>query len=274
MKLWAVRYELRAIDAVRFPPGKAGNVFRGALGLMLQRVAGREEGARLFEPHRSDGPSGLADPPRPFVLRVAHLDGRTLGPGRRFAIRLHLFDTNNPAVDVWTRAMEGIAAEGIGPGRGRCALERSTPQRIELSLAAVNADRIRVLFLTPTELKAGGVLARPEMQVLFARARDRVAMLGSLYGGATPDIDFHALGEMARQVRVTAEDLRYHDVERSSGRTGQTHPLGGFTGWVDYEGPLGALVPYLEAAAWTGVGRQTVWGKGQIAVERPKAPAV
>jgi hypothetical protein len=30
---------------------------------------------------------------------------------------------------------------------------------------------------------------------------------------------------------------------------------------------MAEFLPYLEAARWTGVGRQTVWGKGEIAVE-------
>ena len=37
-------------------------------------------------------------------------------------------------------------------------------------------------------------------------------------------------------------------------------------GVAEYEGELGEFVPFLEAAQWTGVGRQTVWGKGAIRV--------
>ncbi len=55
--------------------------------------------------------------------------------------------------------------------------------------------------------------------------------------------------------------------ERRSGRTGKTHPIGGFIGSADYEGELAEFLPFLEAARWTGVGRQTVWGKGEISVE-------
>ena len=56
---------------------------------------------------------------------------------------------------------------------------------------------------------------------------------------------------------------------RHSSRTGQTHSIGGFTGVAEYEGDLTEFVPYLEAAAWTGVGRQTVWGKGEIRTSMP-----
>jgi len=35
---------------------------------------------------------------------------------------------------------------------------------------------------------------------------------------------------------------------------------------VEYEGDLTEFVPYLRAARWTGVGRQTAWGKGAIEI--------
>lgn len=52
------------------------------------------------------------------------------------------------------------------------------------------------------------------------------------------------------------------EIERLSLRTRQSHSLGGFVGEVEFEGGLSRFVPYLRAGEWTGVGRQTVWGKG------------
>ncbi len=65
--------------------------------------------------------------------------------------------------------------------------------------------------------------------------------------------------------------MSWADVQRRSSKTGQKHSLGGFTGWVDYEGEYSKFLPWVQAARWTGVGRQTVWGKGSIeaAVDRP-----
>jgi hypothetical protein len=67
---------------------------------------------------------------------------------------------------------------------------------------------------------------------------------------------------------MTRCEIRDVDAMRRSSRTGQVHPIGGFVGEAEYEGELGEFVPYLKVAKWTGVGRQTVWGKGEIAVER------
>ena len=47
-----------------------------------------------------------------------------------------------------------------------------------LSRAQEN-QRLRVRFLTPTELKGGD---EPEFGVLIARVRDRISMLRALYG--------------------------------------------------------------------------------------------
>ena len=44
------------------------------------------------------------------------------------------------------------------------------------------------------------------------------------------------------------------------------HPIGGFTGTAEYVGDLAEFLPWLRAARWVGVGRQTVWGKGDVRV--------
>jgi CRISPR/Cas system endoribonuclease Cas6 (RAMP superfamily) len=61
-------------------------------------------------------------------------------------------------------------------------------------------------------------------------------------------------------------ELHWEQVSRRSGRTGQVHSIGGFTGEAVYEGALAEFVPWLRAARWVGVGRQTVWGKGDVRV--------
>jgi hypothetical protein len=65
---------------------------------------------------------------------------------------------------------------------------------------------------------------------------------------------------------MTRCEIQHVDIVRRSSRTGQIHPIGGFVGDAEYEGELTEFVPVLSAAQWTGVGRQTVWGKGAIAV--------
>jgi hypothetical protein len=243
--------------------------------------------ARMFEPSISAVlPSGLKQPPRPFVFRASHLDGRTFGPGERFYFDLHVFEMRYPALPYFVQTFEEAAREGFGTGRGRVGLEAvcrldsngepaaiahrdAIPEPIVICLCpdAVPVRRARIRFVTPTELKSSQALtATPEFATLFGRARDRVSTLRALYGEGPLPIDFKHMGERARGVRMTRCDLRQVDVNRRSSRTAQTHSIGGFVGEAEYAGELAEFIPLLRAARWTGVGRHTVWGKGELHV--------
>jgi hypothetical protein len=250
--------------------------------------------ARVFEPQaaRGEGPSGLVDWPRPFVFRAAHLDGRTLVPEEPFHFDVHNFDVRDPALPYFVLAFAQLAREGLGPGRGRADLtsvdqldlnearvaqvfdgeqfrmrELAAPNVVDLSETPERVSRLRVRFVTPTELKAGHQLAdRPEFGILFGRLRDRISNLRALYGAGPLEIDFSAMGDRAAAVRMTRCELRQTEVDRLSSRTGQRHPLGGSVGEAEYEGELAEFLPYLRLGKWVGVGRQTVWGKGEMEV--------
>jgi hypothetical protein len=123
-------------------------------------------------------------------------------------------------------------------------------------------------FLTPTELKSEHrIVESPDFKVLFGRARDRLSTLSAAYGHGPLAIDFQGLGQQAAKVRLIRSELRTIHRERRSSRTGMIHSIGGLVGWAEYEGDLAPFVPYLQAARWTGIGRQTVWGKGEIEVQ-------
>lgn len=214
-------------------------------------------------------PSGLEEPPRPFVLRAAHLNGRRFERGETFAVDVNIFDLRAGLLAALEEAFAQLAVTGLGPGRATVELvrpARSSVVEIDLAARMESAGRIRIFYRTPTELKGSSARDEVPFGVLFARIRDRVAMLCNLYGEAPLAIDFKALGERANQVRAINCDLVYHDVSRLSSRTGAVHGIGGFTGTVEYEGDVAEFLPYLRAAWWTGAGRHAVWGNGVIEV--------
>jgi hypothetical protein len=288
--LQSVRFHFSARDAIQFPQGQAGNIWRGALGGVFRQIACAPECpgragtnirecalrssctyAQVFEPAAiSSGPSGMADWPRPFVIRAGHLSECVLQPGAPFWLSVNLFDARNPPVEHFTRAFERLVDAGLGSNGARASLVSvdQSPVTVPLEPRTEGVSRIRVEFSTPTELKSGArIVKQPEFAVLFARARDRVSSLRALYGAGPLDVDFRGLGERSRAVRIARCQLRQVEVDRRSSRTGQRHGIGGFVGVVDYEGDLAEFLPYLQAAHWTGVGRHCSWGNGELSTE-------
>ncbi|HVY91689.1 MAG TPA: CRISPR system precrRNA processing endoribonuclease RAMP protein Cas6 [Bryobacteraceae bacterium] len=258
---YPLRLEFTAREPLFFPPGKAANTLRGALGTALDE--------KLFAPIAAGGPSGLADPPRPFVFRARHLDGCSIQSGEVFHFDLNVFTAD---IEPFVNAFGALSEQGIGPGRGRIHLDRVrrlAPVCVRLDVRETGRSKLRVEFLTPTELKhEGQIAAEPEFPILLARVRDRISTLRSLYGAGPIEIDFQAIGARAAAIRMARCETRQVEVNRRSSRTGQTHSIGGFTGLAEYEGDLAEFLPWLEAARWTGVGRQCVWGKGEIRLQR------
>jgi CRISPR-associated endoribonuclease Cas6 len=255
-ELYPLRFRFIAREPIYLPAGESANLLRGGFGKALRR-GNPDAYTRYFSPSSSQGPSGLRDLPRPFVFRVAHLDGARFAPGEPFEIGLNLFEIRERPIEIFRDALCAMLRAQFAGVEGA--------QILRLPLTAGPAiERVRVRFITPTELKGAD---HPDFGVLFARIRDRVSTLRALFGAGPLDIDFKAMGERAQSVRMIRSDLRHVDAERVSRSTGQRHPLGGFIGVAEYEGELAEFVPYLEAARWTGVGRQTVWGKGEIGWE-------
>lgn len=279
------RFRYVALDPVTFVPGTAANTWRGAFGLALRSVGCRPDcfdvaaclspalcGYReLFAPASATGPSGLRQPPRPFMLRAQDLDAGVFPPGSDVTIDLHLFTPDPRLQSLVVDTMARIGLSGLGSRQSRLRLAEvqwTTPLQLPFAPALEPVQRVEVTFLTPTELKeAGEIVREPRFEVLFGRIRDRLSALTALYSPAPPpEVDYAALGERAEAVRLVTLDLHAEQRLRRSRRTGQVHGIGGFTGTAVYEGALAEFRPWLDAAVWAGVGRHTVWGNGALSL--------
>ena len=189
-EFFPLRFEFTARESLFFPPGKAANLLRGALGVIFKRIACRAECrdarycdirqscpyARVFEPVADgEGPSGLSDSPRPFVFRARHLDGRAIHPGQPFYFDLNVFSMDRDLLAYFVLAFAALAREGLGPRRGKADLQcvrriavgavheqifyagatqwmagSVEPASVELAPLASAPQRIRVEFLSPS----------------------------------------------------------------------------------------------------------------------------
>jgi hypothetical protein len=253
-----VEFSFSAAAPISFAPGEASNVFRGSLGALLYET-NKHAYNRIFAPKAFSGPSGMHDPPRPFVFRpVVHHDHH------HFTLPMNIFDPD--AIEDIHTAFQALADAGL---RLHASLDEMRPlPPLHLALTESEPARhIRIEFLTATELKAAGkVLRQPHFAVLLARSRDRISALCSIYQQPLPEIDYSAIGERAKSVTMTHCDVHQVEAWRESQRTGETHGLGGFAGVAEYEGDLTEFLPWLQAAQWTGVGRLTPWGNGYMKV--------
>jgi hypothetical protein len=226
------------------------------LGLVLDE--------KIFRPRLISGPSGLLNPPLPFILRADHLNGSAFAAGETFEFDVHTFDRGGGVAPEIARAFGRVAGcgfrfESFSPAADY-SLDLASPEPAQAAL---------VRFLTPTELKgAGEVPDTAPFAILFARLRDRIATLRRIYGDGALEIDFRGLGQRAGKISNGHWDnMESRFASRRSSRTGHRHAIGGLVGFAEYEGDLGEFAPWLRAACWTGVGRHTVWGNGQIECE-------
>lgn len=234
--------EIEAPRAVEFGDFDAANLVRGHFGKELFRQRA-EIYRRLYDPAPlAQGPSGFADPPRPFRLLTRHLAGRRFRAGESIPFGIHLF------------------AAALLPLLGE---ERFRPLRLDLGARFAPVEELEVQFLTPTEIRGVQV---PDFRTLFARLRDRLSLLRTFYGVGPLEIDFRGMGERAAEIRLLEAKLKRAEGSRRSTSQQNRHPLGGFYGSARYGGDLREFLPYLYAGQYTGVGKYTVWGQGEISI--------
>ena len=152
MTVYPVEFAFAASAPISFAPGEAANVFRGTLGALLHQTS-QYAYKRIFAPKVFSGPSGMHDPPRPFVFRpVVH------ETTHRFTLPMNLFDPEaiEPIHDAFL-ALDGARMRL----RARLAEMRTLPP-VELSLepSGEPVNQLEIEFLTATELKAASKVLR------------------------------------------------------------------------------------------------------------------
>lgn len=238
-------------------------MLRGALGYGLKATATGAIYETLFAPKLNDGPSGLASPPRPFVLRATNLEG-DLPAGSELSIEINLFDIDRSFEfhQAISRAIDSLQQQFTVT-----ASQLRDPFEIDLSAPADPPEKITLDFFTPVELKGAPADGSLPFGLFFRRVRDRISSLMSIYQGGAPAVDFRTIGERSDRIITVSNALRPVKLQRKSTRTGETHPIGGSIGSVTVAGDLGEFMPWLEAARHAGVGRHAVWGNGQYRIQ-------
>jgi hypothetical protein len=205
---------------------------------------------------------------RPFVLR-----GSFTRPDRRsFIIEVLLFGVATEYEALFDEVFRTMAKMGLGLRNQVCDIEKIMSRILQLP-DPEQFPFLLVTFLTPcARLKSQNVVFRDELpfHVLCARLIDRVEELNRLYGDGIPFHSFEEIGELKK----ATQDIQYkklsggvYEVNRISGRTGDTMKLDGFLGTMEYHGDFTPFREYLRYLPYINLGRFNVFGCGWCRIE-------
>jgi len=247
-----------------------------------------------FVPEGSEKISRNRDIPRPFVIKPPLETKETYLPGERLSFDVVLVGKIKDYLPYFIVTFKELSQAGLG--RNRAPVDLAAVEHIDLDGASVpvytrennlvrppsssiswadlcesnganngaaKVTRITLRFLTPTLLRADGIVSRrPSFGPLAKRLRDRINALSYFYCGAGLDIDFKAFGETADKIVTTTDSTRWVESSRYSRRREVSHDLSGFVGEVTFEGALGMFLPYLKLGEYLHVGKNAVFGNG------------
>ena len=251
--------------------------------------------AWVFETERyTDSADGNVNArPHPFVLQPGANTAGTQQAGTPWEFSLLLIGQGIDFLPHIVYSVQQMGEAGIGAatrqGLGRFTLERifaddapvftGDSGRLEhwqepatLALAEPPTEpvqAVRVTLHTPLRLKQANVLQRDlPFHGLIRAALRRISALEKAYGQGEPPLDYRGLVRDAERVETEVSTLCWQDLKRYSNRQQQKVSLSGLAGTVVYRGDLNEFVPLLEYASRVNLGKQTVFGLGQMTTAR------
>lgn len=311
MRVAKLNVVLTAKEPASLPP-YAGAVLRGAFGNAFRRVAcssrDRECAACLlrmqcvyslvFEsprPAESKIMRKYETIPRPFVIEPPivsqHGTERSarirVAPGERLEFGLTLIGPAVGYLPYFIYAFDQMAAQGLGPGRGRfdlTALEQAgkllydgpshslrspvSTDVLRLARTAHECRRLTIRFSTPVRIIYNGRDTQNlDFHVLFRSLVRRIGLLSYFYSEQPWTIDYRGLIARALRIRTASANLRRCDWRRYSSRQEQVIDMEGLSGDVTYEGDLTEFVPFLRLGELVHLGKGTVFGLGKYEME-------
>lgn len=226
--------------------------------------------------------------PHPFVLRTLPSQPKSVSSDASLKLTLLLFGRAATYLPYVVFALEHLGQEGLGADRvpfqvaaiqtadgrpiyesgQRRALVAAPPEVFTAAVGEPRQGRLRVHFRTPTRLRVDNqVLRQPRLDALVSAGLRRLELLCRMHDAGVYDVDAARLVACARQAKLIRDATRWQDHVRYSQRQGQSMPLGGLTGWAEFEGDIGTLGPLLRLAGMVHIGKDTAFGHGFCELE-------
>ncbi len=234
---------------------------------------------------------GSVSAPRPYVIEASDLR-RDFATGEHFDFDLLLIGQATELQGQVLLAIDGMAQAGLGSQRWPFELHevrwqdrdghwQSGYQRRQRRWQPVVASTqpsskapsgpITLRFLTPCRLKVHSqVIERCHSfrTLAFKMLRRQLELAHFHCPSIEVDWTFRPYLDLADQIEIVAERLRWETWQRWSNRQQRHLSMGGFVGEIDLDGEIEPLWPMLRAAEVLHVGKSTAFGLGQVEVGR------
>jgi len=254
----------------------------------------------VFEtPHPPDVPQmhDLQDVPRPFALRLSPDQRTNYRAGESLEFDLAIIGRGIEYLPYFLFGFARLGELGLGAGRTPARLERvealepwspvgvvvyqdsrvvapATLPRLGgpgmLDRAASLGSDLRLHIEMPLRVKAGGrMIDRVDLPAITRALAWRLDALATFHGVGPWAASHRGLAELARDVQVQQQQLRWLELERRSDHHGgpQSISLGGLVGSAVLRGVPLELRALLLAGSVVNVGKACVFGNGAISLE-------
>lgn len=248
--------------------------------------------ARTFENiKKKNQPAGrIAQPPRPYIIQPPLENKCHYTKGDSFDFNLILFGETNEYLPYFIYAFEAMGKAGLGKKingqratyildsvelQGQPIYSSSDQQLVtgehglDLQLTKPSAvfeeGDLLLTLKTPLRLKFDNHFqAKLPFSLLVRAMLRRISSLFETYGEGEPQLDYRGLVEQANKIEIIQDDLHWFDWQRYSNRQEAKMLMGGMIGSITYQGEIGEYLPLLELCRELHLGKQTVFGLGQI----------
>lgn len=138
----------------------------------------------------------------------------------------------------------------------------------ERAAEAMDPDRLKINFLTPTFVKFKGEVApeAPPFAALIQSLLIRLPMLSAVHCGEMWQEDFRSLVAQAGEVKTVRDHTTWASFRRHSSFKNRSEMLEGVVGEAEYAGPVEEFLPLLKMGETTHVGKKVVFGLGRYRI--------
>lgn len=140
----------------------------------------------------------------------------------------------------------------------------------EMAARSLDAERLRVEFLTPTFVKFRGEVSpeAPSFAALAQALLIRVPMLSAVHCGEVWREDFRSMVERAGEVETVSDETTWASFRRYSSFKKKSEALEGVVGSAEYEGPVKEFLPLMCLGQISHLGKRAVFGLGRYRLVR------